>query len=256
MTIETLQKASQVKAFIHTGNSLRYDTGTQWNGTEYDYNVAAEREAASQKAYNARLRSCHAAQEAHTGFSGVSPWNQIEDADQLDPEVLAILKADPDAMSAAERDGFEFTGFDLLDSEIATLDQEIGSYAIKGEAAWSAKSESQTPEMIDEYTELHNQRDVDDFDTVTVTVYAPEQVDIGGRFVPEAFERKERKLTKVRRFHDIEFVLDTMGRVRSKLTSDVSGKGQSKEDMRAEALAQIEAKRLKKIARLNKRFGK
>ena len=202
------------------------------------------------------MRNIHTDVEAIHGASGVSPWNQVTDDTVLSSEVLAILASDPDAMSAAERDGFEFTGFDLLDSEINTLDLEIGSYAVKGEAAWSDKSGTQTPSVVDSYTELHNQSGVDQFDSIDVTVYSPETVNTGSRFNEEAYDRKVKITERKRTFHDIEFVLDTHGNVRSKLTADRKGNAQSKLDMRAEALELIEAARLKKIARIQAKFGK
>jgi hypothetical protein len=224
--LDRLQSQQSVKIYQLESQSHDYQTADQWAKRDYDVKQAAEREAQSQQAYNARLRAAHAVQESKEGATGVNAWNQIEDDSILSAEILAVLASDPDAMSAAERAGFECTGFDLLDSEIAVADFGVASYAVKGEACWS--------ETI-QYDE------------------SGKPVTTG--FNAEAFERKQAKTTKTRAFHDIEFVLDTKGRVRASLTTQTKGNAQSKADMIAEAQAKIEANRAKKLARMARKFG-
>jgi hypothetical protein len=157
-------KYSQFSDYANHAPTVQHEEKPD-NTRAYDIDRTADQAAASQEAYNRRLRANHATYHAVRGATDqVDPWNNVYGDSELSDEIMAVLAIDCDRDNG-RKEGF-VVDYQAYDDAAASVDDgSIGSIDIKDTAAW-----------------------------------------ING-FDPVKYAAKEKKLCKVRAFHDIPEML-------------------------------------------------
>lgn len=171
-------------------------------------------------------------------------FEKVQAAQQLAADQwLEANKSELSDFTTPEQSASQKQGYEVVDAIVLEIATEEAALAMESEEIWQGESEDTHSEFMARFdvsnlAHWKKKQEKDDSGKV-----------VSSRFDAVKFAKHMKRVSKAKQFHDIEFVLDKAGRVRSKL---VDNQVELKAAKIARKLAQLDKGAAPRLPRIRK----